>query len=707
MSINTMQVDHYGVIEAEDFTLTNGFEVVRSNWMWGDYVKVPTKGSASMQTVVDGVPGVYDLVVYYWDSTIGAGQTSVVVDGKTLSSWSWNKQLGSKLADVNTYTTRVIPNVEIKDGSVIKINGVRGDADPLFIDKIMLEPAANRLAGKATDAFPGAEGFGSETVGGRGGWIVKVTNLNDSGEGSLRWALEEIERPRIVVFDVGGVITLKDNIKVKGDVTVAGQTAPGDGVTIRGAAVQVVEDNVIIRGLKFRPGDGPGVPFDKRDAIAVGSAHTTVNNVIIDGNSFSWATDEVVNVWFGARNITISNNIIAEALSMHSMGVLIGDKSSNITLANNLIMSSEFRNPTISDATNVEVVNNYVYNYGKHGLSYTMIDGFFTRSHVLGNHFERGPGTTSQQHAVRLLGAWDDGAFWVSDNISHDRPDSSYPDRAVASGALATIKSGPVFTPSDVSVMPVEDVRDYVLAHAGARGQGLDKTDARLIAEAENGGGGGLKSTPPAGAYSIPSNFSPLADRDGDGIPDVHEAAFGGNPNIFDPHKDSNGNGYSNIEEYINSLLPRPGPGPGPDNGGGAAPAPTMRVEAESFQFVRGFVAENRPIASGGQVIVSFDPDEAVARHVFAGAAGVYNLDIGYADENDGRAWMEVLVNGVEIDEWVWDKNLGSPDLNLRTLTEHRVAGVALAPGDVIELHGHKDGFEPTRTDYVDFTLIG
>lgn len=698
-----MQLNHYGIIEAEDFDLVNGFEIVHSNWMWGDYVKMPTKGQASMHTVVNNVPGVYDIVVYYWDTTIGSGQTSVIVDGKTLSNWNWNQNLGSSLADIKTYTARVIPNVAIKDGSEIVITGSRSDAEPLFIDKILLEPPANRTAGMAADAFQGAEGFGSDTVGGRGGWIVKVTNLNDSGEGSLRWALEDFERPRIVVFDVGGVITLKDNLLVRGDVTVAGQTAPGDGITIRGAPLQIVEDNVIIRGLKFRPGDGPGSLFETRDAISIGSAHTTVDHVVIDSNSFSWATDEVVNVWFGARDITISNNIIAEGIDIdaagdkfHSLGFLVGDGASNITIANNLIMSSEFRNPTIADATNVELVNNLVYNYGQHALSFTIRDWLYTKAHVIGNYFERGPSSGTQK-AVRLLGGSNDAAIWLSDNISHDRPNDSYAEAAVATGAIATVRGGPVFTSSGVTAMAATDVRDYVLAHAGARAQGLDKTDARLIGEVKNGGGN-LKTATPSGAYAIASSTSTLPDRDGDGIPDVFEASVGGNPNIFDPHNDSDGDGYSNIEDYVNSLLPQPSDG--------GVSEPPVRVEAEAFDLIRGFTLENRPITSAGQVIVSYGWGEAVARLVFGGPDGVYDLGVGYADESDGAARMQVWVNDIEVHEWIWNRSPGGSDLNAGNLVEHAARGVTLQTGDTIELRGLRDGGEPVRTDYIDFTFV-
>ena len=721
-----MPIPEYGILEAESFDLTQGFRIVDGASIRGDYVNVPRIGSASMRTTVEGAPGVYDLVVYYYDENDGEGSTEVVVDGRTVGRWTWDENFGSSMASERTYTSHVIRNVEIRETSEIVINGRRVDAESLRIDKVVLAPPANRAVGGPDEAFPGAEGFGSDTPGGRGGWIVKVTNLNDSGVGSLRWALEDLDMPRIVVFEVGGVINLRRAIEINGDVTVAGQTAPGEGVTVRGGQLQVEGSNVVISGLKIRPGDGPGHTFETRDAISIGARDQIVENVVIDGNSLTWSVDEVIDIWHGARNITISNNIIAEALRNsnhpqgdHSMGLLASAGARNITVVNNLFMSNEFRNPTFAEATNIEVVNNFVYNYGQHGLSFTMQD-MFVRGHVIGNVFEKGP-STGDQSAVRIVGTAYGGEFYLRDNISADRPNSSDPESDVATGRLSqTLRDRPVFSPSDVSAMSSGEVKAYVLANAGARAQGLDRTDARLLAEAANGRGS-LKDSPTSGAYSISATYAAPRDRDGDGIPDAYEAAVGGDPNYFDPHVDGDGDGYSNIEDYINSLLDRtssgssasrppsqpdaspPQPDPAPSQ-----PDGSFRVEAEDFALVRGFYSAPRPIASGGAIIETTSDSEAVARYVFSGASGVYDLALGYYDENDGQAWMRVLLNGDEIDDWQWNQNLGDSGLSLETLTERRIADVALRGGDVIELRGYRDGGrEKLRTDYLDFALDG
>lgn len=691
---------HDNILEAEDFYFKNGFEIWKSTSLLGPYLYAPKMGQVSMWTTADDNPGIYDLIVYYYDENNGRASSKINIDGKTVANWVWNQDLGSSIASAQTYTSRVVPNVTIRDGSKIEIIGEKTDLESLRIDKVVLAPPASRTDGTASKAFSEAEGFGSDTPGGRGGWIVKVTNLDDSGVGSLRWALEDLDVPRIVVFDVGGVIELDSEIKVRGDVTVAGQTAPGDGITIRDDRLVVVDDNVIIRGLKFRPGARPGADYDLRDGISIGYSKNRVENVVIDHNSFSWSVDELLDVWYGARNITISNNIFAEGLrnaghshGNHSMAMLIGRGANNISVVNNLFMSNEFRNPSIAEATNIEYVNNYVYNYGQYALQFTMRDAMFTKAHLIGNYFERGP-STGIQKAIRIDGDKYGGAFYVHENISDDRPDLTYPEWSLVYGPTkTTLRYEPIFTPSDVSAMSPFDVPDYVLANAGARAQGLDKTDARLIAEAMNGGGS-LKNAPPADAFAIKMNNSAPLDTDGDGVPDAFEFNIGSNPNIFNPHDDSNKDGYSNIENYINSLIPTV------DLAESSRPA-VEKIEAESMLLVKGFWKQFSYNASGKALLKAKIGDDARADHVFKGPSGKYDLTLRYVDENDGVTQASILRNGATLDQWLWNKDLGSDIVSRKTFDERTLQSVALKTGDVISLLGRGDGDEPPWMDYL------
>jgi hypothetical protein len=639
--------------------------------------------------------------VYYWDENDGRASSSVKVDGVTVDSWTWNQNLGSSGTNLQTYTVRKISNVSLDSDARIVVEGIRDGGEILRIDKIVLAPPALTPAQAALPAFEGAEGFGAGAVGGRGGWIVKVTNLNDSGVGSLRWALQDLDMPRIVVFEVGGLITLTDNISVNGRVTVAGQTAPGDGVTIRGAKLDIVGDDVIIRGLKLRPGGAPGTPYDDRDALSIGTSRQTVENVIIDGNSMSWATDEVLTVWSGSRNVSISNNIIAEGLNypdspdvLKSYGMLIGEGSRRVSVVDNLFMSNSYRNPSVSDASEVEIINNYVYNFEKHGVTFTMRDGFFTRGHVIGNYFEKGP-NSGNEDSVRLIGSKTGGAFYLEDNLNWVRTDSSMSERSIAFGALATLQSSYVFTPSGVSAIPAANVKAHVLANAGARANGLDQTDARLLAEIASKSGG-VKSVPPPGAYNVPTVVNTLRDTDNDGIPDLYETILGSDRFVFDPHRDVDGNGYGEIEDYINGLMT------GRFDGVGAQPF-AYASEAEGWRLVGGFAVETSSAASGGARIAG-GFGAAEADHLFRGGAGRYDIVVRYFDENDGAARLAVKVDGVTVDEWLWSKDLGTAVATPSALTQRVIPGIDLMPGQVISLVGRGQGGEPLRIDRVDFT---
>lgn len=568
-------------------------------------------------------------------------------------------------------------------------------------------------------AFEGAQGFGAETDGGRGGEIVKVTTLADSGKGSLRWALEELDGPRIVVFDVSGEINLKDAVKVNGDVTVAGQTSPG-GVTVTGAKLRVVESDVIIRGLQFRPGDGAGDAADNRDGISIGSSSETVKNVVIDGNSFTWSVDELVTVWYGSQNVSITNNIMAEALQSsihpkgdHSMGLLVGDGSSNVTIAGNLLAHNEFRNATVKDdAKQIEFINNVIYNYGPHGF----LGHEGTTAHIIGNAYIAGADSAGRA-AIQLKSPESGTAYYLEDNIAE-----------VDGGATDKIKNSYVFEPSNVTVLPSSKVVDHVLSNAGARYPELNSVDERIIQSVKDGTGRIIDSPDEVGGYDFAKNTPAPSDRDGDGVPDSYEELFGTNPDKFDAHADSDGNGVSNIEDYINRLVdgfgqvaPDDGDDDGDDGGstggntggstggsgstGGGADGESIRLEAEDFTAADGFFANSVKAASGGKVLQVQGQSSGEASAVFDGASGTYDLTVGYFDEADGNASLSVLVNGQEVDSWQWKQDLGSNLADGFTQTQRVIEGVDISDGDTIILAGSGDGKEPLRIDYVDLQL--
>ena len=559
-------------------------------------------------------------------------------------------------------------------------------------------------------AFPGAQGFGRHADGGRGGEVVKVTTLKDSGQGSLRWALEELDGPRIVVFEVGGTIALKDQIQINGDVTVAGQTAPG-GITITGGRLRVVDGDVIIRGLEVRPGDGPGQKASDRDGISVGKRGETVEDVMIDGNSITWAVDETASTWGAPSKVTFSNNIFAQALNdsihpkgNHSMGMLIGDGSSEVSVVGNLFAHNMNRNAVIKDdAKSIEFVNNLIYNWGPNALNLHES----TTAHIIGNVYQAGRDSAGRA-PIRLLEPEKGAGYYLHDNVG-----------AVSGPAMGKISDRPVFASSGVEAMPSSKVAGHVLVNAGARGpSGLDPIDARIVESVKDRDGRIIDSPGDVGGYGRDRTVPRLPDRDGDGIPDAYEVKIGSNPRRSDAQADADGDGYANIEDYINGLIDgfdggarpeaaRPSSPPAERN---AAPetAPAVvdpiRLEAEDFDRVEGFVLRSDPAASEGQLIRSGGWGEQRAELDFRGPSGVYDIEVHYFDENDGVSKLTVTVDGTVADRWAWDQELGGNAASSETATSRVIEQVRIDEGDTLVLSGARHRKEYLRIDCVEIT---
>lgn len=411
----------------------------------------------------------------------------------------------------------------------------------------------------ALPSFPGAEGFGAVAKGGRGGPVLHVSSLADSGPGSLRAALE-FDGPRIVVFDIGGEIVLRREIVARGRLTVAGQTAPGDGITISGARIQVAGDDVIIRGLRIRPGDGPGQDKDARDALSIGAEGRVVKRVIIDQCSLTWATDENAAIWGGAADVTWSRNLIAEGLDeaghsqvRHSMGLLVGAGARRVSIHGNLFAANRWRNPQLAAPDRIEVVNNLVIGYGPEGLS--VAAGPATVD-IINNVYQAGPATPDPATRAAIELGSDDvrDRFYLSGN---DTPMG----RDVARGpGLARLAAERVAAGSGLRLLPTEAVRGRTLATAGARAPRLDPIDARIVAEAEAASGrapAGL-AAPGAPVWRGPMALAVEPDSDLDGVPDAAERRIGSDPGFPDSHLPLEPDGYAIIEIYANDLLRSP-----------------------------------------------------------------------------------------------------------------------------------------------------
>lgn len=347
-------------------------------------------------------------------------------------------------------------------------------------------------------------GFGGHAKGGAGGRTIRVTSLDDSGPGTLRAALEDVAEPRTVRLDIPGTIYLDREIRITHPcVTIDGTGAAGHGTTVSGARLQIATHDVIVTGLQLRPGDDPSgdVPF-RRDAISLSEG---ARDVLIVGNSLTWGLDENVSVWGTVRNVTIAYNIIGEALrdsihidesatwpAPHSMGLIIGSDDASaapqaITVARNLFVSNDYRNPYIKSGKDVEIVCNVIANYGA-GHQAMAIGGDDTacKAIVARNVFWPGADTrTDPRPPVDMRGLPDGSEVYFEDNMLKMAQGATLKMSGpmIAHGRLDMIADRPPFAPSDAgSVMP-DQVQEDVLTLAGAMSRSGQRraVDAGLI----------------------------------------------------------------------------------------------------------------------------------------------------------------------------------------------------------------------------------
>ncbi|NDV78206.1 polysaccharide lyase family 1 protein [Dysgonomonas sp. 511] len=454
-------------------------------------------------------------------------------------------------------------------------------------------------------AFPGAEGGGRYTTGGRGGRVIYVTNLEDDyyspPQGSLRWALNQ-DGPRIVMFKVSGVIALKGRLNLmKGDVTIAGESAPGDGICLKDNTLWVRSDNVIIRFMKFRFGDESG---EVNDAIW----GRYCRNIIIDHCSMSWSTDECAS-FYANENFTMQWCIMTESLrqsihdkkSAHGYGGIWGGK--NASFHHNLLSCHDSRNPRFDHSNvytseypeaqyrgNVDFRNNVIYNWGGNN-SYGGEGGNFN---MVNNYYKEGPASAKRKKFIRTHGMIDnyDGTFtnaghphlYVSGNIYEGNPNGindnnwsgveAYNDGATPVVPLyAELTINGVSGNAHTTTHSAQQAFDVVLRQAGAWPR--DIVDSRATGDARTGTATYMTGGTPNDTWPVPSKNGLIdtqsavggwpvyltrdvpVDSDGDGMPDSWESANGLNPSdandAIAKTLDLNGK-YTNVEVYLHSL---------------------------------------------------------------------------------------------------------------------------------------------------------
>jgi len=457
-------------------------------------------------------------------------------------------------------------------------------------------------------AFPGAQGGGAYSFGGRGGKVLVVTNLNDSGPGSFREACEQ-GGARIIVFNVAGIIKLNSPLIIRAPyLTIAGQTAPGDGICIAGETMWVNTHDVVVRHMRFRRGE---TNVGRRDDAFGGNP---VGNIMIDHCSTSWGLDENISFYrhmfdpgdgskhlkLGTVNVTIQNTISSQALDTynHAFGSTLGGE--NCTFMRNLWANNAGRNPSIGWNGVFNFINNVIYNW-----VHRSVDGgdYTALYNIINNYYKPGPLTPKESpvgHRIlkpesgrSKLGYYVFGRVYANGNIMEGFPEVTkdnwaggiqVQEQKDTEGYTANMKWNkpfPILNP--FPIMSAQEAYNFVLDNVGATFPKRDIVDQRVIEQVKTGKVYYAEGLDPNSFYQfqhrrLPADSykkgiitdiaqvggypeykgTPYKDSDGDGMPDAWEIKYGLNPNDpSDAVKDMSGDGYTNIEKYINGIDPK------------------------------------------------------------------------------------------------------------------------------------------------------
>jgi hypothetical protein len=415
------------------------------------------------------------------------------------------------------------------------------------------------------EAFPGAEGAGKYTSGGRGGEVIEVTSLSDNGPGSLRYAIN-CRGPRVIIFRISGTIELQSKLEIEeGDLTVAGQTAPGGGICLKGYPLIIDADNIIIRFLRVRLGDLAGQPYDAINCIGQ-------KDIIIDHCSFSWGVDECAS-FYDNENFTLQWCIISESLNRsvhpkgnHGYGGIWGGMQASFhhnIIAHHTSRLPRFqgsRNRSRPQNENAELCNNIIYNW----TNKCIYGGEQGNYNITGNIFKPGPATPPKK-IYRIIEPFEPyGKFYVRDNyimVNGSAKAYSWKDHLPGNEkGKAYISETPARINHPAACEEALSAYPSVLRYAGAS-LVRDTVDSRIAAEVENGtfhygDRGIIDSQEQVGGWPRLMAGDAPQDSDHDGMPDAWEKANNLDP---DDYNDRNGydldNSYTNIEHYLNAIV--------------------------------------------------------------------------------------------------------------------------------------------------------
>lgn len=435
-----------------------------------------------------------------------------------------------------------------------------------FLTLLFLSTAAAcQQANDGVPAFPSAEGFGKYTTGGRAGVVYIVTNLNDNGPGSLRAGVA-MKDTRTIVFQVSGTIALESPLNINsGNITIAGHSAPGDGICLRNFPLIINADNVIIRYMRFRLGDEKA-----QEADAISGVRR--KNIIVDHCSMSWATDECAS-FYDNENFTLQWCIISESLNQsvhqkgeHGYGGIWGGMGASFH--HNLLASHTSRNPRFCGSRYhhhperelVDFRNNVIYNW-KDNSAYAGERG----SHnMIGNYYKPGPATGKSKRKVLINPYQPYGLFFLSGNVMEgDAGITANNFLGVKCDHPDSVKVNDAFITPYGKEQPAAEAYEAVVEHAGASLH-RDAADQRVIAEVRTGksasgktGNGIIDSQKDVGGWPELRQTNAPPDADKDGMADTWEKSNGLDPADPSDHAvKSLSRQYTNLEVYLESFLP-------------------------------------------------------------------------------------------------------------------------------------------------------
>lgn len=417
----------------------------------------------------------------------------------------------------------------------------------------------------ALPAFPGAEGAGAFALGGRGGKVYAVTTLDDYNPkskketpivGSFRWAVSQ-PGPRIVVFRVSGVIELKQGLKIEEPrLTIAGQTAPGDGICLKNYQLVVAADDVIVRHVRVRLGDAVE---KEQDALSIYGC----KRVVLDHCSASWSVDETLSVTGeGCGDVTVQWCVISESLDeskhhkgTHGYGSLIRTDGP-VSFHHNLYAHHRTRCPRpgtygTPPGLMLDFRNNVIYDWIS-PAGYTSDDP--ARINYVNNYLRPGPSTREKVYMFNVGGAATQ--MYAAGNMLDHAKTVDADDWKLIEHAKPENKLTEPLPTSAVTTEPAETAMERVLAEAGATLPRRDAVDVRIVDEVRLEKGRVINSQSEVGGWPVYSTSEAPTDADGDGMPDDWERMHGLDPqNAADGAADRDGDGYTNVEEYLNGIV--------------------------------------------------------------------------------------------------------------------------------------------------------